>query len=188
MIKAVIFDCFGVVREATFEKTYRSFGGDPQKDRKFIVSTFDDAHNGKIPSSHPVFAQHLGVTLDQWRAASLGAGAFNKDLLDYIDLLKNNYKIAMLSNVSASGLEVHMDVDVLKKYFDPILESSKIGVAKPDTRAYEITAEQLGVACSECIFVDDREDYCVGAENAGMKAILFQDFEGFKEEFERNVG
>lgn len=34
-----------------------------------------------------------------------------------------------------------------------------------------MTAAQLGVKPEECVFLDDAQENCQGAENAGMKAI-----------------
>ena len=38
--------------------------------------------------------------------------------------------------------------------FDVIIESSIVGVRKPDQRIYEIACEQLGVAADEIVFLD----------------------------------
>ena len=70
-----------------------------------------------------------------------------------------------------------MDVSVLEQHFDVILESSKIGFAKPEARAYEIAATELGVRLDECIFIDDREHYLEGAAHVGMKTVLYTDVE-----------
>jgi putative hydrolase of the HAD superfamily len=86
----------------------------------------------------------------------------------------------MLSNITVQGIERRFPDDELGKYFDEIVISSEIGYAKPDREAYEITAERLGVKPEECIFTDDRIDFCVAAEAVGMKAIEFRNFEQFK--------
>jgi len=65
-----------------------------------------------------------------------------------------------------------------------VVASSNIGFAKPEARAYEITAEKLGVRLDECIMVDDVEAYCLGAEGVGMQAIRYQSFDQMKNELE----
>jgi putative hydrolase of the HAD superfamily len=94
----------------------------------------------------------------------------------------------MLSNVGSSGLENYMDYAVLEKHFEVIVESAKIGFAKPEARAYEITADRLGIRLDECIFIDDREEYIEGAQHVGMQTILYTDFESFKSEIENVLG
>jgi len=88
----------------------------------------------------------------------------------------------MLSNVGNNGLESEMDYSVLEEHFDAIVESAKIGFAKPEARAYEIAADRLGVRLDECIFVDDRPNYIDGARHVGMKTVLYTDFKTFKNE------
>lgn len=176
MIKAIIFDCFGVVFSDQFPETYRKFGGDLEKDKEFIASVYRDSHMGIIPSSSTVFAAHLGVEEEEWIAALTSTGSFNVELLDYIDTLRENYKVGMLSNVSKTGLAKHMDVSVLESHFDSLILSSNIGVAKPDIEAYQTAAKILEVAPDECVFIDDLITNCEGATRAGMRTIIFQNF------------
>jgi putative hydrolase of the HAD superfamily len=70
--------------------------------------------------------------------------------------------------------------DELNILFDVVVESGAIGFTKPDKNAYLYVAEKLGVTPSECVMIDDREDFCAGAEAAGMSSIMYQDFEQFK--------
>ena len=77
-----------------------------------------------------------------------------------------------------------MDYSVLLEHFDDIVESAKIGFAKPEARAFEIAAERLSVRLDECVFVDDRPNYIEGAQHVGMKTVLYTDFKDFKKRLE----
>ncbi|NEA23998.1 HAD family hydrolase [Actinomadura bangladeshensis] len=57
--------------------------------------------------------------------------------------------------------------------FDALVYSCRIGVAKPDPRAYEICAERLGVKPADVIFFDDTERNVLAAREAGMRAEVF---------------
>ncbi|WP_219471517.1 HAD-IA family hydrolase, partial [Nonomuraea rhizosphaerae] len=57
--------------------------------------------------------------------------------------------------------------------FASLTYSCRIGVAKPDPRAYEICARRLGVPPGKVLFFDDNEANVVAAREAGMKAELF---------------
>ncbi|WP_336212639.1 HAD family hydrolase [Nonomuraea sp. LPB2021202275-12-8] len=57
--------------------------------------------------------------------------------------------------------------------FTALTYSCRIGVAKPDRRAYEICAERMGVAPGDVLFFDDNEVNVVAARDAGMSAELF---------------
>jgi putative hydrolase of the HAD superfamily len=55
--------------------------------------------------------------------------------------------------------------------FDAIVESSKVGVRKPEPRFYEIACELLGVQPSECVFLDDLGINLKPAAAMGMSTI-----------------
>ncbi|MDL4771521.1 HAD family hydrolase [Actinomadura xylanilytica] len=57
--------------------------------------------------------------------------------------------------------------------FDALTYSCRIGVAKPDPRAYEICAERLGVAPADVLFFDDSERNVIAAREVGMRAEVF---------------
>jgi putative hydrolase of the HAD superfamily len=59
------------------------------------------------------------------------------------------------------------------RHFTALTYSCRIGVAKPDPRAYEICARRLGVAPADVIFFDDNERNVVAAREAGMTAEVF---------------
>jgi putative hydrolase of the HAD superfamily len=51
--------------------------------------------------------------------------------------------------------------------------SCRIGVAKPDPRAYRICAERLGVGPRDVLFFDDNEQNVTAARATGMTAEVF---------------
>jgi putative hydrolase of the HAD superfamily len=59
--------------------------------------------------------------------------------------------------------------------FDVIVESSKVGVRKPEPRFYEIACEMLDVAPGECVFLDDLGINLKPAAAMGMRTIKVVD-------------
>ena len=55
--------------------------------------------------------------------------------------------------------------------FDTVVESSKVGVRKPEPRFYEIACELLGVEPVECVFLDDLGINLKPAAAMGMTTI-----------------
>jgi putative hydrolase of the HAD superfamily len=55
--------------------------------------------------------------------------------------------------------------------FDHVVESSKVGVRKPEPRFYEIACELLGVPADECVFLDDLGINLKPARAMGMQTI-----------------
>ena len=59
------------------------------------------------------------------------------------------------------------------RWFDTIIDVSVLGVRKPAPEPYLAAAEQLGLAPADCIFVDDMQINCDGAEAVGMGSHVF---------------
>ncbi len=55
--------------------------------------------------------------------------------------------------------------------FEYIIESSKVGIRKPDPRIYEMMCERLDVAAAHCVYLDDLGINCKPAAVLGMHAI-----------------
>jgi epoxide hydrolase-like predicted phosphatase len=184
MVKAVIFDCFGVIRPDRFVAAYREKGGDPEADRDFIERTIRAANLGIIPNSRQVITAHLGISVEEWLHALDNGITVDLQLLDYIEELRRTYKTAVLSNASRGRLKEIIGAQDAERCFDVIIESGSLGFAKPDPEIYEYTADQLGVRFDECVFTDDKEEYCQPARAVGMQAIRYESFEQFKRELE----
>lgn len=56
-----------------------------------------------------------------------------------------------------------------------VVNSSVVGVAKPDRRIYEIAVEHAGVPTDRCLFVDDRQENVDAAVALGMAGVLHRD-------------
>jgi putative hydrolase of the HAD superfamily len=61
--------------------------------------------------------------------------------------------------------------------FDVVVDSSELGVRKPDPRIYEATLAALGVAPEAAVFIDDLQINCEAAAALGMRAVWFQQTE-----------
>jgi putative hydrolase of the HAD superfamily len=184
MIKAIIFDCFGVVVSDTLQSAYESLGGDFEKDLPFIRQVLAATDRGEVYRSYQPIAEHLGVTVDTWVDALASGRKINMPLLEYVKELGTKYKVGMLSNVGKGRLPELFGEGFLEGYFDVVVASGDIGFAKPQARAYEYVVEQIGVRLDECVFTDDREEYIEGAQHVGMKTILFTSTEQFKKDLE----
>ncbi len=183
MIRAIIFDLFGVIRPDVIAAAYRQFGGDPDRDRDFIHTAIHAANLGIIPQSRQVIADRLGVSVEEWTDAVMN---FKNDpqLLAYIKQLRRHYVTGLLSNISRGTLANLFEPGQLQGLFDAVLASGDVGIGKPDPRFYQMIADKLGVESGECVFIDDREGYCQAASTLGMQAILYTSFAQLQSELE----
>jgi putative hydrolase of the HAD superfamily len=184
MIKAILFDCFGVLVGKGFEYTYRLGGGDPLKDSDFINDTLGQANLGLISDDEfrQAMSQKLGLSLDEWQQVVTEAEQPDLELLAYIKQLRVNYKTAVLSNANSGVVERKIGPDRIKDCFDVVVISADIGLIKPDPQAYEYAADKFGVALDECVFIDDSAWFVDEARQIGMQAIEYQNFGQMKVE------
>ena len=97
-----------------------------------------------------------------------------------LDTLKaSNFGIACITNNVPSGKGAGMarseklaaEVAAIMARFDHVIESSKVGVRKPDPRIYEMMCEALGAEPANCIYLDDLGINFKPASRLGMHAI-----------------
>jgi epoxide hydrolase-like predicted phosphatase len=91
-----------------------------------------------------------------------------------INLLRNRYKLAILSNHAKEWSEYMKQKFDLFKSFDPIIFSCDVGFRKPDPQIYKMALEKLKCDPEECIFIDDKKRNTDAAEKLGMKGIVFE--------------
>jgi putative hydrolase of the HAD superfamily len=109
----------------------------------------------------------------------------------YFDALDpNEPMIALMRELNASGLKMAMLTNNVREWeplwrsmmpvdeiFEEVVDSAFVGCRKPEGRIYRLTLERIGLAADACLFIDDLEVNCEGAEKAGMKAVHFRDNE-----------
>lgn len=176
MIKAIIFDCFGVILGDAYQTQLNELEQD-DPDRANEVRAVNRASNMGILSREErsrMISELLDIDLEDFIEMQDQTEVSNEPLLSYIENLKKDYKIAMLSNVNGrERIGIRFESGRLDQLFNTIVTSGEEGYVKPDPEIYEIAATRLGVQSEECVFVDDIEAFCDGARTVGMQAIRF---------------
>jgi HAD superfamily hydrolase (TIGR01509 family) len=174
MIKAIIFDCFGVLVTDgwhPFKKKY--FSNEAEKDAE-ASRLIDLTTKGTM--SYKIFLKRISelANIDAHAVhEEINNNAPNQEIFNLIDELSPKYKIGLLSNAVENWLSRLFTPEQLAK-FDATVLSCDISANKPDVRAYEAIASKLNCDLSECLFIDDVYNYVVGAKKVGMKAIHYK--------------
>ncbi|MFZ1250323.1 MAG: HAD family phosphatase [Candidatus Microsaccharimonas sp.] len=176
MIKAVIFDCFGVllgnaykIHLAEIEKT------DPATAQEIrAINHASDMGILTRGETAEAISSLFGMETEEFIEEQNQLEVPNQTLLDFIATLKPKYKVGLLSNISSrERLSIRFTEGQLEKAFDTIVASGDEGYVKPEPGIYHIAATRLGVAPSECVMIDDIAEFCEGARAVGMQAIQF---------------
>jgi putative hydrolase of the HAD superfamily len=91
-----------------------------------------------------------------------------------LDDLHGRYPLAILSNAS-DILESVLKEFKLDHYFNVIVNSHRIGVAKPETAAYQIALQQMNRLPQEVLFIDDQERNTKVAQALGITSHIYTD-------------
>jgi len=125
-------------------------------------------------------ARALGHELEGEAVLAVLAGAVRPAMVSALDTLKSRgFAIGCITNNVPSGKGAGMarsdsaaaEIAAIMERFDHVLESSKVGVRKPDPAIYRMMCDALGVAAADCIYLDDLGINCKPAAMLGMHAI-----------------
>ncbi len=134
----------------------------------------------------PPFAKLLGIAEHEGLIERLFGGLGPDELM--IGAVRNartaGVKTGLITNSWGLGIYDRAPIDL----FDETVISGDVGLHKPQREIYELACERLGVPPAACVFVDDLRENVVGAEAAGMTAILHRDSTRTVEELEGLLG
>ncbi|MDR3148958.1 MAG: HAD-IA family hydrolase [Oscillospiraceae bacterium] len=93
------------------------------------------------------------------------------DALGLLEFLYPQYRLGIIANQSA-GARQHLGRWNLDKYFDVIIASSEVGIAKPDLRIFQTALSQANCNPENAVMIGDRLDNDIyPAKQLGMKTI-----------------
>lgn len=182
MVRAIIFDCFGVL---TTDK-WRAFldtlppAADIERARDLNraldsgIISYDDFLSG--------VAEATSITASEIERNIRGEVVKNVSLLSYIRNLKQQYRIGLLSNISSDWITREFLSKQEQTLFDMMVFSYQTGMVKPDPRIYMLACERLRSAPHETVMVDDVEGYVAAAKSEGLEGIVYTDLEDFKQQ------
>ncbi|NXV53053.1 HYES hydrolase, partial [Uria aalge] len=120
-------------------------------------------------------------------------GTINAPLLQAARVLqRNGFKTGVLTNNwvddSAGRLFTATLMNLLRRHFDLVIESCRLGVQKPDPKIYTYALDALQVKPQEVILLDDIGENLKPAREMGMATILVRDTETVLKELEELSG
>lgn len=188
--KAVIFDLGGVVLDsplheiARYEREHRL---PPGFINRVVISTGSDGAWARLERGalcleafYDAFGQeceHAGYAIDTrelMRRIGQVANPRPRMLTAIHRIRAHGIKVAALTNnwIAADGESTGAP---LRPLFDVLVESSVVGLHKPDPRVYELVCERLGIAPGNAVFLDDIGRNLKPARDLGMATIKVDD-------------
>lgn len=118
----------------------------------------------------------LGHEVDGREVLALLAGDLRPAMVETVRRCHEHFRTGLLTNNFTldddSAPAAHRAV---LGHFDAVIESSRVGIRKPDLRFYELACEALEVAPEDAIFLDDLGINLKPARAMGMTTIKVTD-------------
>ena len=142
-----------------------------------------DLETGRL--SEPDFLGELGAELSTQLEREVLLDGFgeryfadlepNPAMIDYMRTLRSRgYRMAICTNNVREWDGRWRAMLPVEEIFDVVVDSSFVGVRKPEPRIYELTLERLEVNADEALFIDDIEINCEAAGELGMRTVWFR--------------
>ena len=150
--------------------------------------------NGKIDAhelKHSRFlqwAEKLGTTTMELNSAFLSAMADICTLLpgarDLIDSLSKRAKLGIITNGFEELQDVRLEKTGLKKFFEQVIISEQVGVAKPDKKIFDYALGKMNYPCKSRVLMvgDTLQSDIVGGINFGIETCWLNRHNVEKEE------
>lgn len=194
-IKVVLFDLWKTIARGPYPEpiaNFRSMLGLNGKvdDEEFLRVCLTTQHED--PSLYmQAIATHFGVTSIPENALDDFQSLIRKEkngLLTYTDVIRTltalkrqGYRLGMVTNSWPFPVRALLESDGLDQFFDHVIASSEVGMAKQDgPEIYILAAHLFGVSPEECVMVGDNPALDVlPALKASARAVLIDRDESY---------
>jgi putative hydrolase of the HAD superfamily len=137
-----------------------------------------------------------GHRLDGWRVLQSISGDIRPQMVEALRRCKAHFRVACITNNMrhgdgpgmARGADKAAAVAEVLSLFEHVVESSKLGLRKPDPRIYRHACDLLGVEPEHCVYLDDLGINLKPARALGMRTIKVVDADQAIAELEAMVG
>ena len=191
--KAVLWDFGGVITSSPFEAFafYEKQHGLPENFIRGINATDPDTNAwarfersdidaARFDTAFLKEAEARGHAVRGSDVLALLAGSIRPEMVAVLNQLKvDGYRIACITNNVKTGAGAGMArtqekanaVAEVMALFEHVIESSQVGLRKPDPAIYQMACDKLGVAPSDCVFLDDLGINLKPARAMGMGTV-----------------
>jgi putative hydrolase of the HAD superfamily len=91
------------------------------------------------------------------------------------ELKDRGLRLGLLTNNVKEFGEHWRTMFPLEELFEEVVDSSHVGVRKPEREIYELTCSRMAITPTEAVFIDDNADNVQAARDFGMEAVHFRE-------------
>jgi putative hydrolase of the HAD superfamily len=186
-ITAVLFDFAGVLTSSPWVALTAAGGGNLE----LLIGSYEE------DTDHPWHQVERGeMNIADWATAVqetgrqqgievdfsplgtlLGDMTLHEPILDRVRTLRTEgYRLGLITNNVREGSAMWRSLVPVDELFDVVVDSSEVGMRKPNPAIYHHALALLGdVPPEQAVFLDDSPGNVAGAQRAGLHAILVED-------------
>ena len=177
-IRAIIFDMDGVLMHSSpiHEAAYRqALAGVPGADFEYhsiAGMRTDEAMRRVLGANNITVPDDQIATLSAEKSRLARAWIAERNPIDpatrsTLETLSSRYRLALASSASKPTVDLFLDSNQLRQFFDCVLDGSDVKAAKPAPDIYLMACARLGLAPSECLVIEDAVNGVEAAKSAG---------------------
>jgi len=169
-IEAVVFDFGGVLTQQPL---------DSHRDKLRALCGLDPSvFTSEYRRQRPAYDRGAEILRSLFEEDVASWTRVNEAVLNWAFVLQEaGVRTGILSNMPRDMLE---RIETLFRWFDRFdvkIFSCDVGVSKPDPSIYRTCLDALGLEAGKVLFFDDVPANVKGAEQAGIRTVLFRDYE-----------
>ena len=184
--KAIIWDFGGVITSSPFDafNEFEEVNGLPKDIIRTINSENPDMNAwAQFESNSITIGQFNDLFLKEAKAKGfdikgrdiikLLKGSIRENMVSFLRELKSNFKLGCITNNVKPSSEENTDNETKEamSIFDHVIESSIVGIRKPNPEIYMMSCDALNVSPDQCIYLDDLGINLKPARELGMTTI-----------------
>ena len=184
--KAIIWDFGGVITSSPFDafNEFEEVNGLPKDIIRIINSENPDMNAwAQFESNSITIDQFDDLFLKEAKAKGfdikgrdiikLLKGSIRENMVSFLRELKSNFKLGCITNNVKPSSEENTDNETKEamSIFDHVIESSIVGIRKPNPEIYMMSCDALNVSPDQCIYLDDLGINLKPARELGMTTI-----------------
>jgi putative hydrolase of the HAD superfamily len=201
-VRAVLWDFGGVILSSPFEAfaSYERQEGLPEGFLRQLNATNPDSNAwARLERSdvdlagfaelYEAEAAAAGHRIDAGAVLALLSGELRPAMVQALRRIRGEGLVQACLTNNVAGMEAaRPELAEVMDIFDAVLESSKLGVRKPDPRFYDLALEAVDVTPAEAVFLDDLGINLKPARALGITTIKVVDPDEALAELEEVLG
>jgi HAD superfamily hydrolase (TIGR01509 family) len=124
------------------------------------------------------FARDLGLETLDWRQYYMASVEPMPGMKEFVEWVAENYEIGLFSNNMPGFIdEMIREGKVPQVKYDSIIDSSKVGALKPETKIFEAAHQLVNMEPKEILLIDNDRPNLIAADKIGWQVVWFDDLD-----------